>query len=74
MIKDIVSIRERSAAVEDQAVPGQWKSDLLSGSNSSYIATLVERQTRYVMLAKVANTGNADGCFRTYQTVEDATE
>jgi IS30 family transposase len=48
-MKDAVSIRQRPAAVEDRAVPG-----LLSGPNNTYIATLVERKTRYVMLAKVA--------------------
>jgi IS30 family transposase len=54
-IANAVSIRERPASIEDRAVPGHWEGDLLCGSKNSNIVTLVERHSRYVMLAKVSN-------------------
>jgi IS30 family transposase len=52
-IIDAISIRQRPAEAADRAVPGHWEGDLLEGSRNTFIATLVERHSRYTLLARV---------------------
>lgn len=52
-IPNAIPISERPPSVEDRAIPGHWEGDLIEGSRNTFVVTLVERQSRYLILAKI---------------------
>jgi IS30 family transposase len=59
-LQDITSIALRPSEVADRTAPGHWEGDFLKGAmNRSAIGTLVERVSRYTMLARMDNPGAA---------------
>ncbi|CAB5669959.1 IS30 family transposase [Providencia hangzhouensis] len=58
-IPNAVPISERPSTVADRAIPGHWEGELIQGSKNSYIVILVERHSRYVMLAKISDNKTA---------------
>lgn len=62
--RDAYTIADRPKHVEKRKVPGHWEGDLIMGSDSSAIGTLVERSTRFTILLHLPADHRADTVAR----------
>ena len=49
-----VSIHERSKNIDNRKSLGHWEGDLVSGTENTHIATLVDRKSRFTIILKLA--------------------
>ena len=62
----MASIHDRPAEVENRQVPGHWQGDLIKGArNQSAIGTLIERQSRYWLMARMDG-ADADSALQAF--------
>ncbi|MCQ8897090.1 IS30 family transposase, partial [Limnobacter humi] len=54
-IVEAVPIHDRPKEVESREVTGHWEGDLLVGTTTSAIATVVERKSRFTLLCKLSD-------------------
>jgi transposase, IS30 family len=63
-IRNTVSIRQRPVEADTREVPGHWEGDLVFGTRTSAVATLVDRATRYAMVVALPDGRKADAVAR----------
>ncbi len=69
-LRNMTSIRARPPEVLERAEIGHWEGDLVMGKRPSTVATLVERQTRFLRIVPLPNGYKADAVLNRYSLRE----
>ena len=73
-MSDDVLLQVRPPEVDSRQVPGHWEGDFLKGAaNRSAVGTLVERSSRFVLLAHLAN-GSAQAALEGFTALLNTLE